>query len=166
MGDMSSDEDEREDIAIAKLDQLIELVANIRTAWIASDESKHAREAAGRRLGPLEGDMSERESQIAVWCLRMSMSNEKRAEYDFCFQASGSEQFLFALVRQPSVLKGERLDMLLDDWAYIKNSREYKKAIEQRKARMEPKAKQKAKTFNKAWIAVHHQSRHLQHSWE
>ena len=52
----------------------------------------------------------------------MSMSKEKRAEYDFCFQASGSEQFLFALVRQPSVLKGERLEKLLDDWAHIKNS--------------------------------------------
>ena len=30
------DEEEREDFAIAKLDQLIELVVSIRTAWIAS----------------------------------------------------------------------------------------------------------------------------------
>ena len=138
------DEEEREDFAIAKLDQLIELVVSIRTAWIASSESEHAREVAGRRLGPLEGDMSELESRTAVWYLRMSMSKEKRAEYDFCFQASGSEPFLFALVRQPSVLKGERLEKLLDDWAYIKNSSEYKEAIEQSKARTESQAKQKA----------------------
>ena len=32
----------------------------------------------------------------------------------------------------------------MDDWAYIKNSSEYKKAIEQSKARTEPKAEQKA----------------------
>ena len=49
------DEEERENFAIAKLDQLIELVVSIRTAWIASSESGHAREVAGRRLGPLEG---------------------------------------------------------------------------------------------------------------
>ena len=30
------DEEKREDFAIAKLDQLIELVVSIRTAWIAS----------------------------------------------------------------------------------------------------------------------------------
>ena len=118
------DEDEREDLAIAKLDQLIELVVSIRTAWIASRESEHAREVEGRRLGPLEGDMTESESRTAAGYLQRSMSKEKRAEYDFCFQASGSEQFLFALVRQPSVLKGERLEKLLDDWAYIQNSSE------------------------------------------
>ena len=138
------DEEEREDLAIAKLDQLIELVVSIRTAWIASSESEHAREVAGRRLGPLEGDMTESESRTAAGYLQRSMSKEKRAEYDFCFQASGSEQFLFALVRQPSVLKGERLEKLLDDWAHIKNNSEYKEAIEQSKARTEPQAKQKA----------------------
>ena len=116
------DEEEREDFAIAKLDQLIELVVSIRTAWIASSESEHAREVAGGRLGPLEGDMSEHESRTAAQYLLKSMSKEKRAEYDFCFQASGSEQFLFALVRQPSVLKGERLETLLHDWANIKKS--------------------------------------------
>ena len=101
------DEDEREDLAIAKLDQLIELVVSIRTAWIASPESEHAREVEGRRLGPLKGDLTESESRTAAGYLQRSMSKEKRAEYDFCFQASGSEQFLFALVRQPSVLKGD-----------------------------------------------------------
>ena len=116
------DEDEREDIAIAKLDQLIDFVISIRTAWIASPESKHAREVEGRRLGPLEGDMSDLESQTAAWILRTSMSKEKRAEYEWCLQASGSWQFLFALVRQPSVLKGERVETLLHDWANIKTA--------------------------------------------
>ena len=138
------DEEEREDFAIAKLDQLIELVVSIRTAWIASPESEHAREVAGRRLGPLEGDMSERESRAAARYLLKSMSKEKRSEYHFCFEGSGSKQFLFALLRQPSVLKGEGLEKLLDDWAYIKNSSEYKEAIEQSKERTEPQAKQKA----------------------
>ena len=36
------------------------------------------------------------------------------------------------------------LEKLLDDWAYIKNSSEYKEAIEQSKERTEPQAKQKA----------------------
>ena len=36
------------------------------------------------------------------------------------------------------------MEKLLDDWAYIKNSSEYKEAIEQSKARTEPQAKQKA----------------------
>ena len=52
-------------------------------ARIASSESEQAREVAGRRLGPLEGDMSERESRTAARYLLMSMSKEKRAEYDF-----------------------------------------------------------------------------------
>ena len=138
------DEEKREDIAIAKLDQLIELVVSIRTAWIASSESEHAREVAGGRLGPLEGDMSEHESRTAAQYLLKSMSKEKRAEYNFCFQASGSEQFLSALVRQPAILKGERLEKLLDEWAHIKNSSEYKEAIEQSKARTGLQAKQKA----------------------
>ena len=60
------DEEKREDFAIAKLDQLIELVVRIRTAWIASPESEHAREVAGRRLGPLEGQMSEHEARAAT----------------------------------------------------------------------------------------------------
>ena len=51
-------------------------------------------------------------------------------------------------MRQPSVLKGERLEKLLDDWAHIKNSPEYKEAIEQSKARTEPQAMQKAALQN------------------
>ena len=37
------DEEEREDFAIAKLDQLIELVVSIRAAWIASPASTRAK---------------------------------------------------------------------------------------------------------------------------
>ena len=44
-------EEEREDFAIAKLDQLMELVVSIRTAWIASPEGELARTVPGRRLG-------------------------------------------------------------------------------------------------------------------
>ena len=136
------DEEQREDLAIAKLDQLIELVVSIRTAWIASPEGELARKVPGRRLGPLEGDMSERESRAAARDLLMSMSKEKRAEYDFCFQASGSKQFLFALLRQPSFLKAEGLEKLLEEWANIKNSSEYKEAIEKSNRRTELQTKQ------------------------
>ena len=52
------DEEKREDFAIAKLDQLIELVVTIRKAWIDSPESAAARNVAGRCLGPLEEDMT------------------------------------------------------------------------------------------------------------
>ena len=128
------DEEKREDFAIAKLDQLIELVVSIRTAWIDSPESAAARNVAGRCLGPLEGDMTEHESRTAAGYLLLSMSKEKRAEYDFCFQASGSEQFLFALVRQPSFLKAE--------------SSENKEAVEQSKKRTEEQTKQKAELQN------------------
>ena len=34
------DEEQREDVAIAKLEQLIELVVSIRTAWIVSPDSE------------------------------------------------------------------------------------------------------------------------------
>ena len=71
------------------------------------------------------------------------MSKAKRAEYDFCFQASGSKQFLFALLRQPSVLKGEGLEELLEEWASIKKSSEYNEAVEQSKKRTEKQTKQK-----------------------
>ena len=138
------DEEQREDLAIAKLDQLIELVVSIRTAWIASPESEHARKVAGHRLGPLSGDMSERESRDAARDLLMSMSKEKRAEYDFCFQASGSRQFLFALLRKPSFLKAEGLEQLLDEWVRIKKSSGYKQAVAQSKKRTEEQTKQKA----------------------
>ena len=168
------DAEKQEDFAIAKLDQLIELVVTIRMAWIDSPESEEARKVAGRRLEQLQGDLAEREiaschnyyMNSLVW-----MSEEKRAEYDrlkheqeesnkekdkakgagkgkldtkgkdkekrdpgpgqrakqlkkrsfnvFCFQASGSKQFLFALVRQPSFLKAEGLEKLLEEWASI-----------------------------------------------
>ena len=192
------DEEQREDLAIAKLDQLIELVVTIRMAWIDSPESEQARKVAGRRLEQLEGDLSEQElaschnyyMNSLVW-----MSEEKRAEYDrlkheqeeskgkgkskgkldtkgkdkekrgpgpgqraqqlkkasfnvFCFQASGSKQFLFALVRQPSFLKAEGLEKLLEEWASIKKSPEYKEAVEQSKQRTEEQTKQKAELQN------------------
>ena len=105
---------------------------------------EHAREVEGRRVGPLEGDMTESESRTAAGYLQRSMSKEKRAEYDFCFQASGSEQFLFALVRQPSFLKAEGLEQLLDEWVRIKKSSGYKQAVAQSKKRTEEQTKQKA----------------------
>ena len=48
------DAEKQEDFAIAKLDQLIELVVTIRTAWIDSPESEQARKVAGRRLEQLQ----------------------------------------------------------------------------------------------------------------
>ena len=66
----------------------------------------------------------------------------------FCFQASGSKQFLFALVRQPSFLKAEGLEKLLEEWASIKKSSEYKEAVEQSKQRTEEQTKQKAELQN------------------
>ena len=192
------DAEKQEDFAIAKLDQLIELVVTIRMAWIDSPESEQARKVAGRRLEQLEGDLLEQElaschnyyMNSLVW-----MSEEKRAEYDrlkheqeeskgkgkskgkldtkgnakekrgpgpgqraqqlkkksfnvFCFQASGSKQFLFALVRQPSFLKAEGLEKLLDEWASIKNSSEYQEAVEQNKRRTEEQTEQKAELQN------------------
>ena len=101
------DEDQQEEKAIAKLDKLIELVVNIRTAWIASPEGEFAR-------------MSGHELQAAAEALLNSMSREKRAEYDFCFQARGSQRFLFALLRQPSFFNAEDLEKLLEEWANIK----------------------------------------------
>ena len=142
------DEEQREDLAIAKLDQLIELVVSIRTAWIASAESEHARKVAGRRLGPLEGDMSERELRAAARDLLKSMSKEKRAEYAFCFQASGSKQFLFALLRQPSVLKAESLEKPLEDWANIKTAQSTRRPSKRAKGARssKPSRRQSCKT--------------------
>ena len=77
------DEEQREDSAIAKLDKLIELVVSIRTAWIASPEGELARKVPGRRLGPLEGNMSGHELRAAAQALLNSMSRETRAEYAF-----------------------------------------------------------------------------------
>ena len=92
--------------------------------------------------------MSVREADAAAQDLLMSMSMEKCAEYAFCFQASGSQQFLFALLRQPSFFKAEGLEKLLEEWANIKNSSEYKEAIEQRKRRTELQTKQKEELQN------------------
>ena len=80
------DAEKHQDFAIAKLDQLIELVVTIRMAWIDSPESEEARNVAGRRLEELQGDLSEQEiaschnyyMNSLVW-----MSEEKRAEYDW-----------------------------------------------------------------------------------
>ena len=141
------DEEQREEKAIAKLDKLIELVVSMRTAWIASPLGA-ASWNAGRHLGPLEGDMSGRELRAVARDLLRSMSMEKRREYAFCFQASGSQQFLFALLRQPSFFKAEGLEKLLEEWANIKNSSEYNEAIEQRKRRTELQTKQKEELQN------------------
>ena len=135
------DEEQREEKAIAKLDKLIELVVSMRTAWIASPLGA-ASWNAGRHLGPLEGDMSVREADAAARDLFMSMSMEKCVEYAFCFQASGSKQFLFALLRQPSFFKAEGLEKLLEEWTTIKRSPEYKAATKNSKKRRELQTKQ------------------------
>ena len=66
----------------------------------------------------------------------------------FCFHASGSKQFLFALVRQPSFLKAEGLEKLLEEWEDIKKTSEYKQAVEQSKMRTEEQTTQKAELQN------------------
>ena len=122
-------EEQREEAAIKQLDKLIELVVSMRAAWIASPLGT-APWNAGRHLGPLEGNMSVREADDAARDLLRSMSREKRAEYLSCLQSGMCQQFLFALLRQPSFFKAEGLEKLLEEWANIKNSSEYKEAIE------------------------------------
>ena len=141
------DEKQREATAIAKLDKLIALVVRMRAKWIASPLGA-APWNADRSLGPLEGDMTVSEAYAASRELLGSMTEEKRAEYAFCFQASGSQQFLFALLRQPSFFKAEGLEKLLEEWANIKNSSEYKEAIEKIKRRTELQTEQKAELQN------------------
>ena len=51
-------------------------------------------------------------------------------------------------MRQPSFLKAEGLEKLLEEWAYNKNSSEYKEAVEQSKKRTEEQTKQKAELQN------------------
>ena len=137
------DEKDREDIARIKLDRLIELVIGIRAAWIED----HAE--ARRRLEAHRGDMSEPESQKAVrYLLSNKMTRGKREDYDYCFQSSGSEKLLFAVVRQPSVLRGEGVNQLLEDWVYIKNSTEYKRAVEQSKEILQWRAEIQAELQN------------------
>ena len=87
-------EEQREILAIAKLDKLIELVATIRMAWINSSESwlggarrrfDRARGVPERHLEELEGDLTEEElischnhyMNSLVW-----MTAERRAEYN------------------------------------------------------------------------------------
>ena len=80
------DAEKQEDFAIAKLDQLIELVVTIRKAWIDSPESAAARNVAERRLEELQGDLTEQEIASCHNCYMNSlvwMSEEKRAEYDW-----------------------------------------------------------------------------------
>ena len=79
---------------------------------------------------------------------QLAQQLKKKCFNVFCFQASGSKQFLFALVRQPSFLKAEGLENLLEEWAYIKKSSEYKEAVEQSKKRTEEETKQKAELQN------------------
>ena len=73
---------------------------------------------------------------------------KKKSFNVFCFQVSGSKQFLFALVRQPSFLKAEGLEKLLEEWAEIKKSAEYKEAVEQSKKRTEEQTKQRTELQN------------------
>ena len=62
----------------------------------------------------------------------------------FCFWASGSKQFLFALVRQPSFFEAKGLERLCYEWKRIKESSEYKKAKAQSAKRTKEQTKQKA----------------------
>ena len=135
------DEKQREATAIAKLDKLIALVVRMRAKWIASPLGA-APWNANHSLGPLEGDMTVSEAYAASRELLGSMTEEKRAEYAFCFQASGSKQFLFALLRQPSFFKAEGLEKLLEEWTTIKRSPEYKAATKNSKKRRELQTKQ------------------------
>ena len=51
-------------------------------------------------------------------------------------------------MRQPSFLKAEGLENLLEEWASIKKSSEYNQAVEQSKQRTEEQTKQKAELQN------------------
>ena len=69
----------------------------------------------------------------------------KKATFNvFCFKASGSKQFLFALVRRPSFLKAKGVQNLLEEWTKIKKSDDYTKAVEQSKKRTDAQDKAKA----------------------
>ena len=69
---------------------------------------------------------------------------KKRGFNVFCFWASGSKQFLFALVRQPSFFEAEGLERLCYEWKKIKKSSEYEKAKAQSTQRTKEQTKQKA----------------------
>ena len=203
LGVQSGEEEKEEDCAIAKLDELIELVVTIRMAWIQSPESDQARKVKGRILEELNGDLDEEELKDCHNHYMNSlewMIKEKRDEYErlrneqdqrkgkgnskgkldkkgkdkkgkgkdkkgkapgqqaqqlkkqgfnvFCFQKSGSKQLLFALVRQPSLLQAKGVTNLLDEWKDIKESREYKHAVEQSKKRTAEQTLDKAELQN------------------
>ena len=61
------DLDKHHEFAIAKLDQLIQLVVTIRKAWIDSPESAAARNVAERRLQELQGDLTEEKRDQYDW---------------------------------------------------------------------------------------------------
>ena len=84
---------------------------------------------------------------------------KKRGFNVFCFQASGSKQFLFALVRQPSFFKAKGLERLCYEWDTIKKSSEYKKAVEQSKERTLEQTKQKVE-LQKLRIKINRLRRH------
>ena len=51
-------------------------------------------------------------------------------------------------MRQPSYLKAQGLEKLLEDWAEIKKTREYHEAVQQSKRRTEEQTKQKVELQN------------------
>ena len=135
------EEEKREEKAIKKLDKLIELVVIMRKEWIASPLGR-APWNADRGLEALEGEMSIREADQASREVLGSMTTEKRAEYAFCLDQQGAQQFFFALLRQPSFFKAEGLEKLLEEWTTIKRSPEYKAATKNSKKRRELQTKQ------------------------
>ena len=141
------EEEKREEKAIKKLDKLIEFVVIMRKEWIASPLGR-APWNADRGLEALEGEMSIREADQASREVLGSMTTEKRAEYAFCLDQQGAQQFFFALLRQPSFFKAEGLEKLLEEWVNIKRSPEYRAVIENSKRRTELVTKQKAELQN------------------
>ena len=103
--------------------------------------------ASGKSKGKLDTKSKDKEKRGAAPGQRAQQLKKKLFNV-FCFQASGSKQFLFALVRQPSSLKAKGLEKLLEEWASIKKSSEYNQAVEQSKQRTEVQAKQKTELQN------------------
>ena len=101
----------------------------------------------GREKGKLDTKSKDKEKRGPGPAQR-AQQLKKQSFNVFCFQASGSKQFLFALVRQPSFLQAQGLEKLLEEWASIKKSSEYKEAVEQSKQRTEEQTKQKAELQN------------------
>ena len=79
------DEEKHHEFAIAKLDQVIDLVVKIRMAWINSPESVGQFDhVAGRRLGQLTGDLTENEIPKCHnhWMNSLEwMTDDKRRQY-------------------------------------------------------------------------------------